>query len=184
MVQNAAEYNKQYYLKNKERTMEKLKKKVQCDVCGRTVSFQFLPKHKQKPICLYHASLRPTFSDSIAKEVLGQLSLYFNLEALKKEKEQKAKVKETKPEDKPNPPSDEKKKRGRPYKVIVGRDEPPLEEKKETPLEEKKELSEEKKEKSKGLKKTEEEKPLEEKSPVNLVKKKKRMNPPDNVTFN
>ena len=51
-------------------------------------------------------------------------------------------------------------------------------------LEEKKELSEEKKEKSKGLKKTEEEKPLEEKSPVNLVKKKKRMNPPDNVTFN
>ena len=42
------QYQHAYYLK----TREARRKKVICDVCGRTISSEYLPKHRHKNICL------------------------------------------------------------------------------------------------------------------------------------
>ena len=44
-------YNKNYYENNKDRILEKLKSKVNCSFCNRTVSFCNLQKHYVLPIC-------------------------------------------------------------------------------------------------------------------------------------
>ncbi len=44
-------YNKQYYENNKDGIIEKLKSKVNCEFCNRTVSFCNLQKHYTLPIC-------------------------------------------------------------------------------------------------------------------------------------
>jgi hypothetical protein len=44
-------YNKNYYENNKDRILEKLKSKVNCAFCNRTVSFCNLQKHYVLPIC-------------------------------------------------------------------------------------------------------------------------------------
>ena len=44
-------YNKNYYENNKDRILEKLKSKVNCEFCNRTVSFCNLQKHYTLPIC-------------------------------------------------------------------------------------------------------------------------------------
>ncbi len=45
-------YNKNYYENNKVRILEKLKSKVNCEFCNRTVSFCNLQKHYTLPIRL------------------------------------------------------------------------------------------------------------------------------------
>jgi hypothetical protein len=49
---NRKNYNKQYYEKNKEKLAEHLYKKIVCDGCGRTCSFQNMKKHKQTALCI------------------------------------------------------------------------------------------------------------------------------------
>ena len=44
-------YNKQYYEKNKNKILEKLTSKVNCEFCNRTVSYANLAKHYVLPIC-------------------------------------------------------------------------------------------------------------------------------------
>ena len=44
-------YNKNYYENNKDRILEKLKSKVNCEFCNRTVSFCNLQKHYTLTIC-------------------------------------------------------------------------------------------------------------------------------------
>ena len=44
-------YNKQYYEKNKNKILEKLTSKVNCEFCNRQVSFANLQKHYVLPIC-------------------------------------------------------------------------------------------------------------------------------------
>ena len=57
------EYNKVYYAEKKEAIKAKLFTKVQCDKCGRTVSFQNLPKHKHTSYCKNHSD------DSVIEEL-------------------------------------------------------------------------------------------------------------------
>lgn len=45
------EYNAQYYAKNKQTILPTLLKKCQCDVCGRTVNYQQMPRHKKSSYC-------------------------------------------------------------------------------------------------------------------------------------
>jgi hypothetical protein len=44
-------YNKNYYENNKNRILEKLKSKVNCEFCNCQVSFCNLQKHYVLPIC-------------------------------------------------------------------------------------------------------------------------------------
>ncbi len=44
-------YNKNYSENNKTMILEKLKSKINCEVCNRTVSFCNLQKHYTLPIC-------------------------------------------------------------------------------------------------------------------------------------
>ncbi len=44
-------YNKNYYENNKDKILEKLKSKVNCEFCNRQVSFCNLNKHYTLPIC-------------------------------------------------------------------------------------------------------------------------------------
>ncbi len=44
-------YNQEYYQNNKNKILEKLKTKVNCEFCNRTVSFSNLQKHYVLPIC-------------------------------------------------------------------------------------------------------------------------------------
>ena len=44
-------YNKNYYENNKDRILEKLESKVNCEFCNRQVSFCNLQKHYLLPIC-------------------------------------------------------------------------------------------------------------------------------------
>ncbi len=44
-------YNQQYYQNNKNKILEKLTSKVNCEFCNRTVSFANLQKHYILPIC-------------------------------------------------------------------------------------------------------------------------------------
>jgi len=41
------QYQHEYYLKTREKRREKIK----CDLCERTVCFEYLDKHKKKMIC-------------------------------------------------------------------------------------------------------------------------------------
>ena len=45
-------YNSLYYKLNKDKILEKLKSKVNCEFCNRQVSFCNLQKHYSLPICL------------------------------------------------------------------------------------------------------------------------------------
>ena len=45
-------YNSLYYKRNKDKILEKLKSKVNCEFCNRQVSFCNLQKHYSLPICL------------------------------------------------------------------------------------------------------------------------------------
>jgi len=54
------EYNKKYYANKKKDICDKLFAKVECDLCGRTVSHQNLPKHKKTNYCkLRHERNKP-----------------------------------------------------------------------------------------------------------------------------
>ena len=44
-------YNSLYYKRNKDKILEKLTSKVNCQFCNRTVSFANLAKHYVLPIC-------------------------------------------------------------------------------------------------------------------------------------
>ena len=44
-------YNQEYYQNNKTKILEKLKSKVNCELCNRQVSFCNLQKHYVLPIC-------------------------------------------------------------------------------------------------------------------------------------
>ncbi len=44
-------YNSLYYKRNKDKILEKLKSKVNCEFCNRQVSFCNLQKHYVLPIC-------------------------------------------------------------------------------------------------------------------------------------
>ena len=44
-------YNKQYYENNKDKILEKLTSKVNCEFCNRKVSYANLNKHYTLPIC-------------------------------------------------------------------------------------------------------------------------------------
>ena len=44
-------YNKQYYENNKNKILEKLTSKVNCEFCNRKVSYANLNKHYTLPIC-------------------------------------------------------------------------------------------------------------------------------------
>lgn len=58
MVKNSSEYNKQYYIKNKERIAEKLYKKVECPYCNRIVNFQNLVKHQETILCYRRSKIK------------------------------------------------------------------------------------------------------------------------------
>lgn len=45
------QYNATYYNKNKEKLISKLCEKVECNICGRTITMNNLKLHKRKPIC-------------------------------------------------------------------------------------------------------------------------------------
>ena len=45
------EYNKKYYEKNKLNIAQKLYTKVTCELCGKTVSHQNMPKHIKSNYC-------------------------------------------------------------------------------------------------------------------------------------
>ena len=47
-------YNSLYYKRNKDKILEKLTSKVNCEFCNRTVSFANLQKHYVPPICKPH----------------------------------------------------------------------------------------------------------------------------------
>jgi hypothetical protein len=54
------EYNKIYYANKKKEICEKLFTKVECDLCGRSVTHQNLPKHKKSNYCkLRHERNKP-----------------------------------------------------------------------------------------------------------------------------
>lgn len=52
MTIDRADYNKQYYTKNKAKILSKLLEKVECEHCGRRVNHQNLKKHQSSPICI------------------------------------------------------------------------------------------------------------------------------------
>ena len=49
--ENRKLYNKQYYENNKDKILEKLTSKVNCEFCNRQVSYENLNKHYTLPIC-------------------------------------------------------------------------------------------------------------------------------------
>ena len=51
-------YNKEYYLKNKEKIIDNGCKKVQCEFCDRTVIKNNLLIHQKLPICKRKAQLK------------------------------------------------------------------------------------------------------------------------------
>ena len=55
-------YNQKYYAQNKAKIIGGMLKKVECDVCKRTVNHQNLPKHKCSKLC------RNTAARLIARE--------------------------------------------------------------------------------------------------------------------
>lgn len=44
-------YSKDYYAKNKESILQKMKKNVVCEDCGRTYQHTYQAKHKQSKVC-------------------------------------------------------------------------------------------------------------------------------------
>ncbi len=49
--ENRKTYNKNYYETNKDKILEKLTSKVNCEFCNRQVSYANLNKHYTLPIC-------------------------------------------------------------------------------------------------------------------------------------
>jgi hypothetical protein len=51
-----AEYNKQYYQKNRERTLKRVLQVVCCEICGTTSTYQNLKRHQKGRLCQKRAS--------------------------------------------------------------------------------------------------------------------------------
>ena len=48
---NTPEYNKKYYAEHKEAIIKMLIKKCACNLCGRTVNYGQMTRHKSSKIC-------------------------------------------------------------------------------------------------------------------------------------
>lgn len=49
--ESVKEYNAKYYSKNKRKLIANLCEKVQCNICGKSITKNNLKLHKSKPIC-------------------------------------------------------------------------------------------------------------------------------------
>jgi hypothetical protein len=49
--ESVKEYNAKYYAKNKVKLISNLCEKVECNICGKSISKNGLKLHKSKPIC-------------------------------------------------------------------------------------------------------------------------------------
>lgn len=58
MPSNTQEYMREYYLKNKEKIMNKLKEKCVCEYCDRRVCHQNMIKHKESDYCLRRRKIK------------------------------------------------------------------------------------------------------------------------------
>ena len=94
---NTKEYNKMYYQKNKARVLEMMKKKVTCELCGRSVAHQNLMKHmetdycKSRKVLKHHSEAQYTHKDIEALKLLIEGAV----KEQEKEKELKQRYHET-----------------------------------------------------------------------------------------
>jgi hypothetical protein len=58
MAKNTPEYMREYYLKNKERIINKLKEKCICEYCNRSVCHQNMIKHMESDYCLRRRKIK------------------------------------------------------------------------------------------------------------------------------
>ena len=74
------EYNRKYYKEKKKDICDKLFTKIECELCGRSVTHQNMPKHKKSNYCkLRQARGKPK------QDILSELEIIkFELKELKK----------------------------------------------------------------------------------------------------
>ena len=51
------QYNKEYYSRTRVKLLDTLNKKVQCNNCGRTLSYSSLKLHQKSKLCKKHGEL-------------------------------------------------------------------------------------------------------------------------------
>ena len=81
------EYSRDYYNRNKDEVKAKFKEKMYCELCGATVSKQYLPKHKLRDSCKLKAGKLD--GKKYNPKVMIEVELYDKLKKLLEKEELK-----------------------------------------------------------------------------------------------